>query len=213
MSAQVIAIDGPAASGKSSVARVLARELGWLYVNTGNMFRAITWAVVRAGIDVNDAEAIRTLNADLLLDYQVTDGQVHISAAGQLMTDTDLNSDFVNAAVSYVARVPEVRARLKADQRSLIAQGNLVMEGRDIGSQIFPEATNKFYITASEEVRQNRRAAQGHQDAVGQRDAMDQSRKNAPLTIPDGAILIDSSDMNLEQVVAAVRAKLILKDS
>jgi cytidylate kinase len=210
MSAQVIAIDGPAASGKSSVARVLAQQLGWLYVNTGNMFRAITWAVVRASIDVQDADAIHALNEQLHLDYQLRDGQIQITVDGHHVTDLDLNADAVNQAVSYVARVPSVRERLKADQRALTKHGHLVMEGRDIGTQIFPDSPYKFYITASEEVRQKRRAAQGHEDAVVQRDKLDQSRKNAPLAVAEGAIIIDSSEMTLEQVVAAVSEHLQL---
>jgi CMP/dCMP kinase len=210
MSAQVIAIDGPAASGKSSVARVLAQQLGWLYVNTGNMFRAITWAVVRAGLDVQDVDAIHVMNESLHLDYRVVNGQIQITVDGEAVTDLDLNADAVNKAVSYVARVPSVRERLKADQRALTKHGHLVMEGRDIGTQIFPDSPHKFYITASEEVRQKRRAAQGHQDAVGQRDKLDQSRKNAPLAVAEGAVVIDSSDMTIEQVVAMVRERLSL---
>jgi CMP/dCMP kinase len=210
MSIQVIAIDGPAASGKSSAARRVAAQLGWLYVNTGNMFRAITLAVVRSGVALSDADAIRGLNSQLQLDYIVADNQLRVALDGVALSDEELNSPAVNAAVSYVAGVPEVRQRLKEEQRALVKHGSLVMEGRDIGSVIFPESPNKFFITASEEVRQMRREAQGHTDSITQRDKLDTSRKTAPLIVPEGAIVVDSSDLGLEQVVAEVLRQLRL---
>jgi CMP/dCMP kinase len=205
---QVIAIDGPAASGKSSVARRVAQQLGWLYVNTGNMFRAITLAVVRAGVDPKDHAAVTALNEQLQLDYQVSQGQVIISMDGQLVTDADLNAEFINGAVSQVAQVPAVRARLVAEQRAMVQHGDLVMEGRDIGSVIFPDTPLKFFITASEEVRRKRRAGQGQPDSIADRDKADSSRATAPMTVAEGAQVIDSSDMTLEQVVDAVLARV-----
>lgn len=204
----VITIDGPAASGKSSVARILANRLGYVYVNTGNMYRAMTWAVLETGIDPNDSEAVREKAADISLESPVAEGQTQVCVNGRLLSAEDLNSDPVNRAVSLVARVPEVRSRLVADQRALVSLGSLVMEGRDIGSVVFPDSPHKFYIDASEEVRAARRRAQGHTDQVAERDRLDSTRKTSPLVIPEGAVVIDNSHLTLEQAVDAVQTKL-----
>ena len=205
---QVITIDGPAASGKSSVARIVAQRRGAIYVNTGNMYRAMTWAVLQTGIDPNDQEAVRQAAASLTIDSPVIDGQTQVSIAGKALTQDDLNSDPVNRGVSLVARVPEVRARLVADQRALASLGPLVMEGRDIGSVVFPDSPLKFYIDASEEVRASRRSAQGHTDQVAERDRLDSTRTTSPLVVPEGAIVIDNSHLTLEQAVQAVMERL-----
>jgi cytidylate kinase len=205
---QVITIDGPAASGKSSVARIVAQRRGAIYVNTGNMYRAMTWAVLQTGVDPNDQEAVRVAAASLKIDSPVIDGQTQVSIAGRSLTQDDLNSDPVNRGVSLVARVPEVRARLVADQRALANLGPLIMEGRDIGSVVFPDSPLKFYIDASEEVRASRRRAQGHTDQVAERDRLDSTRKTSPLVIPEGAIVIDNSHLTLEQAVQAVMERL-----
>lgn len=204
----VITIDGPAASGKSSVARIVAQRLGYIYVNTGNMYRAMTWAVLQTGIDPNDADTVRTTAEGLTVESLVENGQTQVSVNGRLLTNEDLNSDPVNRGVSLVARVPEVRARLVADQRALSALGPLVMEGRDIGSVVFPDSPLKFYIDASEEVRSARRRAQGHTDQVAERDRLDSTRKTSPLVIPEGAVVIDNSHLTLDQAVEAVLEKL-----
>jgi cytidylate kinase len=120
------------------------------------------------------------------------------------LTAEQLNSDAVNAAVSLVARVPEVRTRLVADQRALIRLGSLVMEGRDIGSVVFPDSPFKIYIDASEEVRSARRRAQGQVDNLAERDRIDKARKSSPLVIPEGATIIDNSAITLEEAVQQV---------
>ncbi|MEQ1751553.1 MAG: (d)CMP kinase [Prosthecobacter sp.] len=205
---QIITIDGPAASGKSSVARIVAQRRGAIYVNTGNMYRAMTWAVLQTGIDPNDQEAVRQAAASITIDSPVVDGQTQVSIKGRVLTQEDLNSDPVNRGVSLVARVSEVRDRLVSDQRALAALGPLVMEGRDIGSVVFPDSPLKFYIDASEEVRASRRRAQGHTDQVAERDRLDSTRKTSPLVIPEGAIVIDNSLLTLEQAVEAVLNRL-----
>ncbi|MCA1964488.1 MAG: (d)CMP kinase [Prosthecobacter sp.] len=207
-SPQVITIDGPAASGKSSIARLVAARLGGIYVNTGNMYRAMTWAVLEKGADPADADAVRASAAEVVLESPVYEGRTQVCVNGQLLGDAELNSDPVNRAVSLVARVPEVRRRLVAEQRALAALGLLVMEGRDIGSVVFPESPAKFYIDASEEVRAARRRAQGHQDQVAERDRLDSTRTTSPLVIPDGAMVIDNSHLTLDQAVQAVLDKL-----
>lgn len=204
----VITIDGPAASGKSSVARLLAARLGRIYVNTGNMYRAMTWAVLEAGADPQDAAAVRTTAEQVRIDSPVVDGQTQVSVDGHVLTEAELNSDPVNRGVSLIARIPEVRARLVAAQRDLAKLGPLVMEGRDIGSVVFPESRAKFYIDASEEVRAARRNAQGHRDQVAERDRLDSTRKTSPLVVPEGAIVIDNSSITLDEAVAAVLARL-----
>ncbi len=204
----VITIDGPAASGKSSIARLVAQRLGAIYVNTGNMYRAMTWAVIQTGVDPNDGEAVKRAAEGIMIDSPVVDGQTQVSIRGRALTQDDLNSDPVNRGVSLLARVPEVRARLVADQRALANLGPLVMEGRDIGSVVFPDSPLKFYIDASEEVRASRRRAQGHTDQVAERDRLDSTRKTSPLVIPEGATVIDNSHLTLDQAVEAVLAKL-----
>ncbi len=206
MQPDVITLDGPAASGKSSVARLVAARLGRVYVNTGNMYRALTWAVLARGANPADPDAVRSAAAAVVVESPVTDGQTQVRVDGRLLTTDDLNSDAVNAGVSLVARVPEVRERLVRDQRALAALGPLVMEGRDIGSVVFPDSRLKFYIDASEEVRAARRRAQGHADQVAERDRLDSTRKSSPLVVPEGAQVIDNSHLTLEQAVEAVLA-------
>ncbi len=208
LSAPVITIDGPAASGKSSIARLVAQRLGYTYVNTGNMYRAMTWAVLNAGVDPNDPDAVRAAAAAITLDSPVIEGKTQVRIGDHTLSDTELNSDAVNKGVSLIARVAEVRERLVADQRALIALGPLVMEGRDIGSVVFPASPHKIYVDASAEVRASRRATQGHADQVLERDRIDSQRKASPLVIPEGAIVIDNSHITLDQAVEQVLAAL-----
>lgn len=206
----VITIDGPAASGKSSIARLVAQRLGFTYVNTGNMYRAMTWAVLQAGVDPQDAEAVRSATSSIVIESPVVEGQTQVCIAGHSLTDADLNSDPVNRAVSFIARLNEVRERLVAEQRVLVLLGPLVMEGRDIGSVVFPQSPHKIYIDASEEVRASRRGAQGHADQIAERDRLDKQRKNSPLIVPAGATVIDNSHITLDQAVEQVIAALKL---
>jgi CMP/dCMP kinase len=200
----VITIDGPAASGKSSVARLVAARLGFIYVNTGNMYRAMSWAVLDAGIDATDAAAVRAFAARVTVESMVREGRTLVGIGGRELSDEDLNSDAVNGAVSHVASVAEVRAALVAAQRDLQKLNGLVMEGRDIGSVVFPESPFKFYIDACEAVRAARRQAQGHGDQVAERDRIDSTRKTSPLVVPEGAEVIDNSYLTLEQAVERV---------
>lgn len=198
-----IAIDGPAASGKSTVARVLAERLNLVMVNSGEMYRAVTLAVVQQGVDPCDPIAVANLVKTIKLRCVVENGGSQILLDGEYPGNA-LRSDDVNAAVSAVAAVPEVRHLLVALQRELLQYGDLVMEGRDIGSVVFPATPYKIYIEASEEVRRQRRAAEGQMDSVGDRDRQDSARKTSPLVVPDGAEVIDSSQMVIEKVVEAV---------
>ena len=195
-----IAIDGPAASGKSTVARILAGRLKLIMVNSGEMYRAATLAVLQQGADPSDAGQVRALLEQLRLDCVIEDDSSRILLDG-VYPGKALRSDEVNAAVSAVASVPEVRHLLVSLQRSLLQQGDLIMEGRDIGSVVFPDTPYKIYVDASEEVRRERRAAEGELDSVGDRDRQDSTRKTSPLVVPEGAVVIDSSRMSIEEVV------------
>lgn len=203
----VIAIDGPAASGKSSAARALAARFGIAYINSGAMYRAVTWSVLEAGIDPSDEQAIIAHLDQSPISYGTRDGVAQFSIAGHDPGD-DLKSAAVNETVSIIASQSAVRERLVAQQREFGKSGRIVMEGRDIGSVVFPDTPHKFYITASEEVRQKRREKEGFTDDLAKRDKLDSSRKNSPLLIDPGAHVIDSSNLTLEEVVDAIAEQL-----
>lgn len=200
---QVIAIDGPAASGKSSVARQVATRLGRVYVNTGNMYRAATLAVLQSGANPEDEAAVLRALGQTTLDCSVENGSSVIRLNGADVEDA-LNSEEVNRGVSHVAKIPEVRTRLVAMQRQIGLASPSVLEGRDIGTVVFPDAQAKFYIDANEDVRARRRGLQGHADSVKERDRLDSTRKTAPLVAAADAVVVDSSDLTLEDVVARV---------
>lgn len=204
---RVIAIDGPAASGKSSVARQLARRLGFAYVNSGAMYRAVTWSVLNAAIDPSDKHRIAQLIATLTLGGVLRDRELHL-----LIDNVDLSKhlheDRVNSEVSRVSTVPEVRDVLVQRMRDYAQKHDLVVEGRDIGSVVFSDTPYKFYMDASPEVRAQRRAAQGHRDEIARRDQADSSRATSPLIVAKDAEVIDTSDLTVEQVVDEIVKRL-----
>ncbi|MBT8044379.1 MAG: (d)CMP kinase [Verrucomicrobiae bacterium] len=202
-----IAIDGPAASGKSTVARRLAKRLGLIMINTGAMYRGIAWATIQHGVDVSDPDAVVAMLDDIELSCGVRNGGSTILIDGTDPGDA-LRQDAVNARVSKVAAIPEVRELLVAKQREYLKLGSLVMEGRDIGSVVFPDTPYKLYIDASEEIRLARRSAEGLADVVSQRDKEDSKRKASPLVVAEGATVIDSSDMDLDEVIEAALSTL-----
>lgn len=210
MSQVVIAIDGPAASGKSSVARQLARRLGYGYVNTGAMYRAITWWAVSKDVPVNDATRMHQLLHFTNIECRLDDGESTIRLDGTDPTP-HLVDEAVNANVSAVSSIPEVRRILVAKQRALADSRDVVMEGRDIGSAVFPETPYKFYIDASPEVRAMRRAKQGHADSISARDKFDSSRRTSPLIIAEDAHVIDSSNLTVEGCVGEIIGRLKIK--
>ena len=204
---RVIAIDGPAASGKSSVARQLAKRVDFAYVNSGAMYRAITWSVLNAGIDPADKDRIAQLIADLSLGGVLKDRELHLLVDGADLTK-HLHEDRVNGEVSRVSTVPEVRQVLVRRMRDYAQKHDLVVEGRDIGSVVFPDTPYKFYVDASPEVRARRRAAQGHRDEIARRDQADSSRAASPLVIAKDAEVIDSSNLTVEQAVDEIVKRL-----
>jgi cytidylate kinase len=206
----VIAIDGPAASGKSTVARVLARRLRLAYVNSGAMYRAVTWWMLARGADPEDAGSVLALLPQMPMECGLENGISTIRIGGE-DPGTALYGEAVNQNVSAIARIPEIRRILVARQREYARDNDLVMEGRDIGSVVFPDTEYKFYIDASAEVRARRRALQGQRDSITERDRADTSRKTSPLTIAEDAHVIDSSNLTIDGVVGEIVGRLKLK--
>lgn len=199
---RAVAIDGPAASGKSTIAHCLASRLGLVMVNSGAMYRAVTWQILQDGVNPEDEAAVIEALTGMEIVGGVEDGVSTIAINGRQL-GSEVRSPEVNETVSKVASIPEVRECLVAMQRAYLEDNDVVMEGRDIGSVVFPETPFKIYISASEEVRAARRAKDGEADAVAKRDAHDRQRKASPLKVADGAVEIDSSDMNVDETVEA----------
>ncbi|MFL6516349.1 MAG: (d)CMP kinase [Chthoniobacterales bacterium] len=206
----VIAIDGPAASGKSTVARQLAQRVGFVYVNSGAMYRALTWFALEHNLDGTAADQI----ADLLGQTKIR-CRVCGLASRILINDLDpaehLRDARVNNRVSRISAIPQVRKIVDDLMRQLACDYNVVVEGRDIGSIVFPETPYKFYVDASPEVRQRRRAAEGQQDEIAARDRADSSRVAAPLVIAEDALVIDSSHLTIDGVVGEIVGRLKVK--
>ena len=211
----IIAIDGPAAVGKSTMGKLIARELGYTYIDTGAIYRAITWKVLKNNININNEEMIYSMvlntyitieraNKKSLNDYY------HIFVDGEDVTE-EIRNPMIDQNVSQIARLPKIREQLIYLQRELAEKGNIVMEGRDIGSVILPKADIKLYFTASEEERIKRRYKElidkGYsvdyeevKKQIVQRDEIDSKRKYAPLIKAKDAILIDSTEKSIEEV-------------
>src|SRR6266540_2549572 len=196
----VIAIDGPAASGKSSVARKLARQLGFIYVNSGSIYRAITWHLLQNRIRPEEGERITEALDSAALACVVRKGEARI-----VVDDIDpaehLRDDRVNESVSRVSRLPKVREIVSERLHDCAEGHDVVIEGRDIGSVVFPDTPYKFYIDASPEVRLQRRAAQGGRDEITMRDRVDSSRRVSPLVIAKDAHVIDTSHLTIQEVI------------
>ncbi len=200
----IIAIDGPAASGKSSVAKRLARRIGFFYVNSGSMYRAVTWELLRQGIDPSNPESVQSSIASMDLGCGFNaEGESFIRINAQI-PDAELKESAVNNSVSTVSAIPAVRHLIVARLRALVDEHNVVMEGRDIGSAVFPDAPHKFYLDATPEIRRLRRAAEGLTDSIDLRDKQDSSRAEAPLQIAEGACVVDTSHLTLDGVVEKI---------
>ncbi len=203
----VIAIDGPAASGKSTVARALAEKLGYRFLNSGDLYRAITWGCLQRSIDCADAGSVATAAGEARVEVGC-DGINYFPLIDGVDPRSHLRDDAVNASVSPVSAVPAVRYILSAAIRAHAKGRQTVVEGRDIGSAVFPETPYKFYIDAPAQVRQRRRRNQGQNEEIARRDLIDSTRQTAPLTIATGATVIDSSVLDVQGVVAAMLSKL-----
>lgn len=207
MNPPAIAIDGPAASGKSTVAKLIAKELGYTFINTGAMYRAVTWYALEQGVDPTDTAAVTALLPDIPLSFGKNGAVSTVMCRGRVL-DAELTEKATNENVSIIAAIPEVRALLVQKQREYNREKPVVMEGRDIGTVVFPDTPFKYFVTASEEVRAARRAAQGLTDSIVERDRRDAQRACAPLTQAEDATLVDTSELTIEQVVARIVADI-----
>ncbi len=214
----MIAIDGPAASGKSTVAELLAHRLGYLYFDTGVMYRAVTWAALLRGILIEDKPAVTLLAEQLRIDVTpptADDGRQYTVLADGVDVTWAIRTPEVDANVSPVSAYPGVRRALLAQQRRVAAGGRVVMVGRDIGTVVLPDADLKLYLDASVEERARRRwlevRARGEEAdyegvlvSMRRRDKIDSSREVAPLCVAEGAVVVDTTDLSIEEVLAEV---------
>ena len=216
-----IAIDGPSGAGKSSLAKALAKDLGYVYVDTGAMYRSIGLYAVRAGVDPHDADAVAALLPQVKLGIRLIDGAQHIYLNGEDVS-TAIRTEEVGMAASAVGANPEVRAFLLGMQRDMAKTQDVLMDGRDIGTVVLPDATVKIFLTASPEARATRRWKEYQQKGVEvsyeevladvrQRDYQDTHRAAAPLRQADDAQLLDTSEMNFEQSLEAMKKMIVEK--
>jgi len=210
----VVAVDGPSGSGKSTVSRRLATVLGARYLDTGAMYRAVTWAVLRDGVDPADAEAVLKVAEDVRVEVDTDPAAPYVRVDGAPV-DREIRGPDVTGAVSAVSAVPGVRALLRDDQRRIIAASSrIVVEGRDIGTVVAPDADLKVYLTAAEGERARRRSAENAADLaettadLARRDQLDSSRAANPLRAAEDAVVLDSTELGVDEVVARLVALL-----
>ena len=207
-----IAIDGPAGAGKSSISKVVANELGYLYIDTGAMYRGVTWAVLDSQIDVNDQEAVEALLPSLNLTLEPTATACKVFVKGKDVTSL-IRQQQINENVSKIASYKGVRQYLVERQQAMAAVGGVILDGRDIGSVVLPDAELKIYLTASVDARAKRRWLEVRgtpneqtldeiKKNVESRDEMDKSREESPLVCVDDAVIVDSSNMDFDETVA-----------
>jgi cytidylate kinase len=205
----IIAIDGPSGSGKSTLGRMLARELNLLYIDTGSMYRAVALATIEAGIDPNDTEAVTTLASSADIDLEGDPDSLKVLLNGREVTE-EIRSESVTAMSSVVSTIPGVRRAMVARQRALGRRG-AVLNGRDIGTVVFPDADIKFFLDAAPKERAERRFKEDrltHSDVsfeqtlveMVERDRRDSTRADSPLKVADDAIVVDSSGLSIQQV-------------
>jgi cytidylate kinase len=203
----VIAMDGTSASGKSTNARLVAKKLGFVYVDTGAMYRTLAWYCLKQRIDVHDLKAVASACRKWKTRLECIDNAVRLTVDGYY-PEKEIRTAETSAAVPHVAAVPSVRKWMKLKQRECIQFGSLVMEGRDIGSNVFPETDFKFYLDACLEERSRRRSDQGVTENLAARDHRDSQRAAAPLMIPLGAMIINNSGETPEQTSGRIIAEV-----
>ncbi len=196
----VIAIDGTAASGKSTFSRRLAHKLGYAYVNTGAMYRGVTWYLQQKDVPLRDPEAVARGVSGAALETRLENGELAFRIAG-VDPLPHVREGKVNDEVSLVAQVGTVRKLLVAEQQRLAQLAPLVMEGRDIGTVVFPRTPYKFFLDADSAIRSERRRQQGEADVIHQRDVLDRQRENSPLTCAPDALRLDSSRSTVDELV------------
>ena len=214
-----VAIDGPSGAGKSSLAKRLAADLGYVYVDTGAMYRAIGLYATRQGADLHSAEAVAALLPAITLDIRLEDGTQHVYLNGEDVSEA-IRAEAIGMAASAVSALPPVRAFLLDTQRSLAANQNVLMDGRDIGTVVLPDATVKIFLTASAEARAQRRRKELEEKGqpadyetvladIRQRDYQDTHREIAPLKQAEDAILVDTSDIDFDQSFALLNRTIL----
>jgi cytidylate kinase len=207
----VIAIDGTSASGKSTNAKLVANALGFVHVDTGAMYRTLAWYCLKQNVDVHNPRAVATLCRKWKTSLKCADGHVILTVDGYSPAK-EIRTAEVSAAVSHIAAVPKVRDWMKKTQRECIQFGSLVMEGRDIGTNVFPETDFKYYLDAHIEERSRRRAAEGVHENLAARDERDSQRAAAPLMIALGAKVINNSQLTSDQtsgiIITDVKEKM-----
>jgi len=207
----IIAIDGTSASGKSTNAKLVAKALDFVYVDTGAMYRTLAWYCLKNRIDFHDAKAVASACRRWKTKLKCVDGRVRLTVDGYF-PEKEIRTAEVSVAVSMIATVPKVRDWMKKTQRECIQFGNLVMEGRDIGTNVFPETDYKYYLDAHLEERTKRRAAEGVNENLAARDQRDSQRAAAPLMIALGARVINNSNLTSEQtsglIIEDIRKRL-----
>jgi len=207
----VITLDGTSASGKSTNAKRVAKALGYSYVDTGAMYRSLAWYCLKKEVDIEDEKAIASICRRWKTELKNEGGHIRLYIDGYFPAK-EIRTAETSAVVPVVAAVPLVRKWMKAKQRECIEFGNLVMEGRDIGSNVFPDTDFKFYLDASLDERLKRRVADGVNENLAARDKQDSQRATAPLMVPLGAKVINNSDMTAEEtsalIIKEVRTKL-----
>jgi CMP/dCMP kinase len=203
----VIAIDGTSASGKSTNSKLVAEALNFVHVDTGAMYRTLAWYCLKQRVDVQDAKAVATACRRWKTSLKCADGNAYLAVEGYYPAK-EIRTAEVSAAVPHVAAVPKVRDWMKKTQRECLQFGSLVMEGRDIGTNVFPETDFKYYLDAKLEERSRRRAADGIQENLAARDQRDSQRAAAPLMIALGAKVINNSQMTSEQTSGTILADI-----
>ena len=214
-----VAIDGPSGAGKSSLAKRLAADLGYVYVDTGAMYRSIGLYAVRQGADLHDADAVAALLPGIQLDIRLVEGAQHVYLNGEDVSEA-IRAEEIGMAASAVSAHPRVRAFLLDTQRGLAANQNVLMDGRDIGTVVLPHATVKIFLTASAEARAQRRCKELQEKGqpaeletvladIRQRDYQDTHREVAPLKQADDAILVDTSDIDFDQSFAVLKRTIL----
>ncbi|HYL36897.1 MAG TPA: (d)CMP kinase [Bryobacteraceae bacterium] len=202
-----VAIDGPAGAGKSTLARRIAAKLGYLYIDTGAMYRAVALWALRRGVAVSDMHRLEQLANEARIEFPSGDGQVLLNGED---VSAAIRSPEVSEAASEVSRIPAVRRAMVAKQREIGERASVVMEGRDIGSVVFPDATVKIFLDAAPQVRAERRAAESAlpeavvAEQIRERDRRDQTRPHSPLVQAPDAVYVDTTGLNIEQVEAAL---------
>ena len=206
----VITLDGTSASGKSTNAKLVAKALGYSYVDTGAMYRSLAWYCLKNAVDINDKKAIASICRRWNTELKNEEGNIRFYIDGYFPAK-EIRTEETSAIVPIVAAVPPVRTWMKAKQRECVKFGNLVMEGRDIGSNVFPDTDFKFYLDASLDERSKRRIADGVNENLAARDKQDSQRANAPLMIPLGAKVINNSEMTAEETSALIIKEIQMK--